>query len=249
MQRSDRRVPPRRAGCASARGVQAPSGWCRTRPGMIARGARLPRRAVTRMRVAAADFGWVDRPGCGCRRNRATSALTTSGERVGAMDEAEHAARLRAAPQRCATQDFKQSRPPRHARRGDAASGDWLPRPSALEGRVHQHQVRRRLGEADAVAQRSRFGHVGRDQADAARRSAAFSRQASAPRAPKATRPASRSTPTTESAGGARRDGRRRPCRRPRRDRRQVRPRRTGRAPAAALRRARRGVPCAAARA
>ena len=37
---------PRRI--ASARGVQAPSDWCRTRPGRSAGGARLPNRAVTR---------------------------------------------------------------------------------------------------------------------------------------------------------------------------------------------------------
>ena len=182
----------------------------------------------------------MDRPDRGRRRTGRTSASSTSGKRLGAVDEAERRP-ARAAPPRVAVQDFSRPAAATCASRR-RASGDWLPRPSVIEGRVHQHPIGRRSPSPIASRDRSRLGHVRLDQADAAgeaRRSPA----ASAPRVPRrrGRRRARRRSTVSAGARAATREG----------DRADAgaeidgdgRSHRTGRAPAAAPRRARRDGP------
>ena len=241
------RVPPCRAEWRRRAASSAPSGWCRTSPGMMASGARLPRRARDEDAGRRPQFrdGWT-----GQIRDAAEAGgerLKHLRQRVGAVDQAR--ARRPASASAAARRDpgFKQTLARRHARRGGAASGDWLPRPSAIEGRVHQHPVGAAVAKSDrvrdAIAARSRPPR----RAGRGRRSAR-SPAAPAPACRKATRAGSRSTPTTDSAGArAATEKATVPTPAPRSTARPVAS--AARAPAAAPRRARRGGPSAAARA
>ena len=215
-------------------------------------------RAASRSGAAAAALGRAR--GCGSRRGlptgwtgrmrmspkRPASASSTSGSASARWMRPSRPPGFSSAAARRGP-GFEQALGRRHARRGARGSGDGLHAARLVEGRVHQHPVGR-VAEAGALAQLRGVGRIRRDEADARGEGGVLRAAPAPPRRRRRGRRRARRR-STESSARARGDGRRRPCRRRRRDRPHARRRRRERAPAAAPRRARRGGPCAAARA